>query len=214
MVSGNVAYALQEDVLQEVEVSESPLKFCTVTLSDVISRGKRLEASVFDVESMQAYQTINHGKYPAVPLIGDNSPVKRAYYGARLKRNYVEANYPNAVGFVGSSEMLDCYPQPVKFMEDIRRKMLVQSTHHSPASPIGVNGMNARKVQEGKFEILIDDTWCRASALHYFLVSQKKYVSHIDILRYMLYNHIENHQCEVCHERLQISRQGVQSIGR
>ena len=55
MVSGNVAYALQEDVLQEVEVSESPLKFCTVTLSDVISRGKRLEASVFDVESMQAY---------------------------------------------------------------------------------------------------------------------------------------------------------------
>lgn len=121
MVSGNVAYALQEDVLQEVEVSESPLKFCTVTLSDVISRGKRLEASVFDVESMQAYQTINHGKYPAVPLIGDNSPVKRAYYGARLKRNYVEANYPNAVGFVGSSEMLDCYPQPVKFMEDADR---------------------------------------------------------------------------------------------
>lgn len=121
MVSGNVAYALQEDVLQEVEVSESPLKFCTVTLSDVISRGKRLEASVFDVESMQAYQTINHGKYPAVPLIGDNSPVKRAYYGARLKRNYVESNYPNAVGFVGSSEMLDCYPKPVKFMEDADR---------------------------------------------------------------------------------------------
>ena len=121
MVSGNVAYALQEDVFQEVEVSESPLKFCTVTLSDVISRGKRLEASVFDVESMQAYQTINHGKYPVVPLIGDNSPVKRAYYGARLKRNYVESNYPNAVGFVGSSEMLDCYPKPVKFMEDADR---------------------------------------------------------------------------------------------
>lgn len=121
MVSGNVAYALQEDVFQEVEVSESPLKFCTVTLSDVISRGKRLEASVFDVESMQAYQTINHGKYPAVPLIGDNSPVKRAYYGARLKRNYVESNYPNAVGFVGSSEMLNCYPKPVKFMEDADR---------------------------------------------------------------------------------------------
>lgn len=45
MVSGNVAYALQEDNLQMVEIAESPVKFCTVTLSDVISRGKRLEAS-------------------------------------------------------------------------------------------------------------------------------------------------------------------------
>lgn len=121
MVSGNVAYALQEDIVQEVEVAESPLKFCSVTLSDVISRGKRLEASVFDVESMQAYQMINHGKYSAVPLIGSLSPVNRAYYGARLKRNYVESTYPNAVGFIGSSEMLDCYPRPVKFMEDSDR---------------------------------------------------------------------------------------------
>ena len=121
MVNGNVAFTLQDDILRDVEVAESPVKFCTVTLSDVISRGKRLEASVFDVEAMQAYQTINHGKYSAVSLIGDNSPVKRAYYGARLKRNYVDANYPNAVGFVGSSEMLDCYPRPVKFMEDVDR---------------------------------------------------------------------------------------------
>ncbi len=118
MVSGNVAYTLRDNAVPEVEVAKSPLKYCTVTLSDVISRGKRLEASVFDVEAMQAYQTINHGKYPSVPLIGDNSPVKRAYYGARLKRNYVKSNCPDAVGFVGSSEMLDCYPKPVKFMED------------------------------------------------------------------------------------------------
>ncbi len=121
MVSGNVAVALKDDAIQEVEVAEVPLKYCTVKLSDVISRGKRLEASVFDVESLHAYQMINTGKYPAMPLIGDNSPVKRAYYGARLKRNYVESNYPNAIGFVGSSEMLDCYPQPVKYMEDSDR---------------------------------------------------------------------------------------------
>ena len=121
MVNGSAAYALQEEVLQEVEIAESPVKFCTVTLSDVISRGKRLEASVFDVESMQAHQMINHGKYPAIPLIGPLSPVNRAYYGARLKRNYVDPTYPNAVGFIGSSEMLDCYPRPVKFMEDSER---------------------------------------------------------------------------------------------
>ena len=35
------------------------IKCCTVKLSEVIARGKRLEASVFDVEAMQARQIIN-----------------------------------------------------------------------------------------------------------------------------------------------------------
>lgn len=118
MVNGNLAYAQQKDVIQEVELADSPVKYCTVLLSDVITRGKRLEASVFDVEAMQAYQMIKSGKYTAVSLIGKESPVKRAYYGARLKRNYIESTHPFAIGFVGSSEMLDCYPIPVKFMED------------------------------------------------------------------------------------------------
>ena len=98
MVSGNVAYALQEDVLQEVEVSESPLKFCTVTLSDVISRGKRLEASVFDVEAKQVRETIRHGKYGTVHLYGDDGIIETAYYPgwmqrSRLKRIYCEKQY-------------------------------------------------------------------------------------------------------------------------
>ena len=97
MVSENIADTLQEDVLQEVEVDEAPIKFCTVKLSDVISRGKRLEASVFDANAIQAHQIINHGKYPAIPLIGSSSPVIKAYYGARLKRNYVDPTNPNAI---------------------------------------------------------------------------------------------------------------------
>ena len=121
MVNGSVVLDLPKEGIQDVEIAESPVKYCTVTLSDVISRGKRLEASVFDVESMHAHQMIQDGKYSAIPLIGTSSPVVRAYYGARIKRNYVEPTYPNAVGFVGSSEMLDCYPRPVKFMEDSER---------------------------------------------------------------------------------------------
>lgn len=121
MVNGSVAIDLPKEGIQEVEIAESPVKYCTVTLSDVISRGKRLEASVFDVESMHAHQMIQNGKYPAIPLIGTSSPVVRAYYGARLKRNYVAPTNPNTIGFVGSSEMLDCYPHPVKFMEDSER---------------------------------------------------------------------------------------------
>lgn len=94
------------------------LKWCSVSLSDVISRGKRLEASVFDVEAKQAFSTVNNGKYRTVPLYGDEGIVDKAHYGGRLKRNYVASEHENAIGFIGSSEMLDIYPKPIKFMID------------------------------------------------------------------------------------------------
>ena len=118
MVNESVAYTLQDDLFQNVEIADTPVKYCTVKLSDVIAKGKRLEASVFDMEARHAYQMICNGRYPATPLIGDNNPVKCAYYGARLKRNYIDSTHPNSIGFVGSSEMLGCYPKPIKFLED------------------------------------------------------------------------------------------------
>ena len=95
-----------------------PLKWCSVSLSDVVSRGKRLEASVFDVEAKQAYDLLTHGKYESVDLISKEGPVERAYYGGRLKRRYVDKSHFNSIGFLGSSEMLDCKPVPIKFMEN------------------------------------------------------------------------------------------------
>lgn len=91
-------------------------KWCSVKLSQVISRGKRLEASVFDVDALRAWETARNGKYPAKNLIGNGCLVERAYYGGRLKRNYVAKTNKNAIGFIGSSEMLDMNPHPVKFM--------------------------------------------------------------------------------------------------
>lgn len=44
--------------------------------------------------------------------------ISAAYYGGRLKRQYVSRKNNRAIGFIGSSEMLDCYPKPVKFMID------------------------------------------------------------------------------------------------
>lgn len=116
MVKNNLAYSL--DVISEREpvINESPVKWCEITLSDVINRGKRLEASVFDVDSKRAYQVIKHCKYSPVSLISAEGPVAKAHYGGRLKRNYVEKTHEKAVGFIGSSEMLDIKPQPVKFM--------------------------------------------------------------------------------------------------
>lgn len=67
------------------------LKWCSVSLSDVISRGKRLEASVFDVEAKQARQIIANGKYP-LTTIGGEKGLTTSYTGARFKRIWVESS--------------------------------------------------------------------------------------------------------------------------
>ncbi len=100
-------------------VAASSVKWCAVSLDEVVSRGKRLEASVFDIEALNARAVVCSSPYGYVPLMGTlQSPVARAYYGGRGKRNYVPSTRQGAIGFIGSSEMLDCCPYPVKFMAD------------------------------------------------------------------------------------------------
>lgn len=118
VVNSNLAHKLDNENTIDVETNDIPLKWCSVSLSDVIFRGKRLEASVFDVEAVQALALINNGKYKTVPLYGDQGIVNKAHYGSRLKRNYVTPEHENSIGFISSSEMLDIYPRPVKFMVD------------------------------------------------------------------------------------------------
>lgn len=118
VVNSNLAHKLDNENTIDVETNDIPLKWCSVSLSDVIFRGKRLEASVFDVEAIQALALINNGKYKTVPLYGDQGIINKAHYGSRLKRSYVTPEHENSIGFIGSSEMLDIYPRPVKFMVD------------------------------------------------------------------------------------------------
>lgn len=100
----------------ESNIEESSLKWCSVPLSDVISRGKRLEASSYDVQGKAAMQTIKAGKYGYTSFLSPDSLVKAAYHAPRFKRNYVEKNSPESVGFLGSAEMLDIKPSADKFI--------------------------------------------------------------------------------------------------
>ncbi len=132
MVNSNLAY--QDIEIEIPQIKDEPVKWCSVSLSDVIARGKRLEASVFDVEAIKAYELLTTGKYPAVHLISEQGPAETAYYGGRLKRHYINKSQNNSIGFLGSSEMLDCQPHPVKYM---------------------VNDNNAKDVRVEKGSILI-----------------------------------------------------------
>ena len=108
MVKGNVAYTLQDNDIQEVEVAESPLKYCTVRLSDVISRGKRLEASVFDVEAKQARAIVEHGKYP-VKQVGGANGFTTSYVCGRFKRIWLQRS---DLPIFQPSSITDIYPTP------------------------------------------------------------------------------------------------------
>lgn len=119
MVNGNLAYKLNDASGEEVVVNEAPLKWCSVTLSDVVSRGKRLEASVFDVEAKQARDTIASSKYPCVPLLGENGLIQKAYYPGRFKRIYCERN--EGVAFYLPSQMTDIYPKAEKFISRLTK---------------------------------------------------------------------------------------------
>lgn len=92
----------------EIEVSESPVKWCTVSLSEVVERGQRLEASVFDVEAKQAWDLINHNKYPITTLGGTNG-LTSSYTCGRFKRLWVkESEYP----IFQPSSIVDIKPTP------------------------------------------------------------------------------------------------------
>lgn len=68
---------------------QKPVKWCSVNLSDVINRGKRFEASVFDIGAKQARQIIQIGKYP-VTFIGGERGLTSSYTCARFKRIWLK----------------------------------------------------------------------------------------------------------------------------
>lgn len=109
MVNSNLAYILPAEAqLQEVEITEKPVKWCSVSLSDVVSRGKRLEASVFDVEAKQARSLIAKGKYPQC-FIGGADGMASSYVCGRFKRIWVEKS---DIPIYQPSSIVDIKPTP------------------------------------------------------------------------------------------------------
>lgn len=89
MVNSNLAHKLDNENTIDVETNDIPLKWCSVSLFDVIFRGKRLEASVFDVEAKQARQIIKNSKFPSTTIGGENG-LTTSYTCARFKRIWLE----------------------------------------------------------------------------------------------------------------------------
>lgn len=106
MVSGKFSYPPYNS--DGIDIDKTSIKHCTVTLSDIIHRGNRLEASVYDVEAKQAREIVTNGKYPVMPLGGDSGLVD-SYTCKRFKRIWVDhSDYP----IYQPSSIVDINPTP------------------------------------------------------------------------------------------------------
>lgn len=114
MVNTDPANKNENITLPEAHIEDSPLKWCSISLSDVISRGKRLEASVFDVAAKQARNTIEHGKYPLTTVGGKNG-LSASYVCGRFKRVWVKRR---GVPIYQPSSIVDIKPEPDGYISE------------------------------------------------------------------------------------------------
>lgn len=100
--------------------NSNSLSFTSVKLSETLKKDIRLEGSVYNNEAMVFASIINNGKWEVKKLISPKEAeegfIKVAFYPGRFKRNYIDSSNPDAIGFIGSAEMLNIMPKPEKFL--------------------------------------------------------------------------------------------------
>ena len=110
----------QDEILPDaspVELPEDELRWCTATLNEVLQRGKRLEARVFGIEGKHAHEVLKQCKWPIISIWGKEPKLaNNVFVPGRVKRIYLHKDDPDVIGFLGSSEMLDIYPIPYKWL--------------------------------------------------------------------------------------------------
>lgn len=117
MVTGNLAYKLQPEVVEEINpLAPDPLKYTSVSLSEVFSNNTRLEASAFNLEAKAAKYKVEHCRYGYVHLWGKDGLVKEASYPGRFKRIYVEKG--EGVPFFLPSQLGEIHPNPSKYISE------------------------------------------------------------------------------------------------
>lgn len=103
------------DAKPDIRVADLPkdeIKWCTVSLSDVINANKRLEATVYDVEGKHAREVVENCKWESVPLYGTDG-LSSAYTCGRFKRIWLESS---DLPIYQPSSILDINPSPDGFI--------------------------------------------------------------------------------------------------
>jgi len=102
-------------IVKAIELPEDELRWCTVSLKEVIAKGQRLEASVFDIEGKHAREVLSKCKWPLKMLAG-KSGLADAYHRPRFKRVWLEYS---TLPIFQPSQIQEVHPKPKAFLSSI-----------------------------------------------------------------------------------------------
>jgi type I restriction enzyme S subunit len=91
---------------------QDELKWCPVSLAEVLDSGKRLDASVFDVHGKHAREAVENCKWASTPLYGEKG-IATAYTCGRFKRVWLESS---DLPIYQPSSITDIKPTPDGFL--------------------------------------------------------------------------------------------------
>ncbi|MEB3058103.1 restriction endonuclease subunit S [Parvimonas sp. D9] len=110
---------LEKEFIGIIDLPKDDISWSSVSLIEVINKGKRFDAQVFDVESKHIRDVLNNGKYPLVQLDGDEGLIEDSFYPGRFKRIYCEKG--EGIEFYLPSQMTDIYPEPNKWISKLTK---------------------------------------------------------------------------------------------
>jgi len=101
--------------VEPADLPEEGLRWCTVSLQEVLQRDSRLEASVFGVEGRHARAVLKRCKWPVPRVCGENG-LATAFYPTRFKRIIVEeSEYP----LILPSQIREIKPKPKAYLSPL-----------------------------------------------------------------------------------------------
>jgi type I restriction enzyme S subunit len=108
----NLNQSLQTVLLESDFLQKDGLKCVSIKLSEILERGKRLDASYFELEGEIARQIIADCTYSKLPLFSENGFAQNIYHFPRFKRIFIKKGIP----IFTASQILDFIPKPDKFV--------------------------------------------------------------------------------------------------
>ena len=80
---------LEKEFIEIVDFPKDDISWSSVSLSEVLWRDNRLEASTFNIDRAHSIQLLKNSRYDLVLLGTEEIGFKDCFYGPRAKRNYL-----------------------------------------------------------------------------------------------------------------------------
>ena len=101
--------------VQETDIPDDEVNWCSVSLSEVVKNSNRIEASTFSLEAKHAREQVKNSKYKLLPISGANS-FTNAYHRPRFRRIFLEKS---DLGIFQPSQITEIYPKPDSYISEL-----------------------------------------------------------------------------------------------